>query len=1720
MTTEDRKIQIPVEVDAGPSAAGFAQVEAAAERMADGVAAVSGKASKGVDGITAGAQAGAQKFDRATSSLVQSIQRTTAQVEAGSRANSKYFEVLASQKGVDLAVLKPYLDQLDAVQAKQPAANAALQAGKPVLDNLGISAKQTAAALRGVPAQFTDIITSLQGGQAPLTVLLQQGGQLKDMFGGAGAAAKALGGYVLGLVNPYTVLAAAVGVVAYGYVTGQKEAEEFKKSLITSGNAAGTTAGQMALASAQIASFSGATKTAAAEAVAALAATGKVSGDNLVKFGATAVNANKALGTAIGETVKNFEELGRSPTAALQKLDEKYNFLTASVYSQVRALEEQGKTQEAARIAQDAYANASDGMSRQVVQNLGLVERAWNAVKKATGEVKDSIADVGRGFTPEEQLAAIRAQRAALASQTDTGFTGNSGWMAGAVKDAQAQAGTADKQLAAQEAALAGIVNQQQEAAKAAGAYNEARKQAVSLDQFLLDNKSNALRKQDEELNRTNEINAAVAQGVYTQEQGAKKLAAALGLVNQQYDTGVNLVQIQEAESARLELVKRGQIELDTARKTGFITEEDYIKANTQLELDAIAIRKQALQGELGIARSKQNTEREQAQLSAQIAQADLDANTVRLQGTDQLKIAKYKLLTAIAAVTAAEIEQYQAEKALDIVNKSRNFENQGAAIYRQVEAIQAENTLLAYQLTLGGQTQTQRQVTLEQLRIELALKQRIYNIEHDTNLDLTQKGALIAQERAKAALASDNVARKAYVDEWQRAADTVSNDITDAFVRAVDSGKSLFVELRDSVVNLFKNLVLRPIVNAIVNPIASSIVSSLGLAGASGAANAAGSGGSSLLGNVGGAASLFGAGGLTGSLAAGAGWLTGATSFTGALSAGASLIGTGTAAGIASGLGVVAGALGPIALGVAAISAIISSNRGTPTSSMGDSNATFDATGKALTRNVFGPTSWTPTPSSNSEAVVAQLEKTYLETVANLGIKAAVTNFSYSGNTGKDGKDPQFGLGGAAGSSSFVQGETKLTDDAVKLATSRALLAALEGSDIPDYLRKVFDGLTPASATQAQIDAALADAQAIASVHKALDQLPAAFDSLKAASTDTLQALVANAGGLDTFTANLRTYYDAFATAEEKRADTITSITRTLGAAGLNVSADQVANATRDQFRAIVQAASTTIAQDGGKLYAALLSVAGQFNDLVPAAADAGTAVDDLAKTMAQVAATRQAWQDKLDVLQGKTTQRAVDLQNDLAGVTDAATQAIIRQYYAQLDLKDAATAAADALKTASDAAKTAIDNARQALADARSQADTNVQNALSGVQRAVDAEKQRVTDAFNLKDAAFASSISSLGDTINSLQSLANPLRSALSTLSASSLTPDQQRAQARAMVEAALSDARAGRTVTPSDTLTGAIGTLSKVDPAAYASRAAYLGDVNKTTATLSELAGLTDDGLSIAQKQLKATQDARDAAKKAADEQLSALDNQLATAQAQVNALYSIDDSVKSVSSAIAALSAAITGRSNVGEGKTVTATAAAFLLGNSGQNGVSTYTNDQVKSLSTAEAARALLAAIYSTAFVGLNKSPTGLDPVKVAALAPQVASLADFFGKLTAEQRAALDPGTKAWAKAFGIPGFAVGINQVPADMLALLHKDERVLPAADNRELFARLRNPSPGIEGLVAELKVERAQTALLNQRVETLLATIARNTKATSRTLDDVVNGDSSINSKSVT
>lgn len=370
--------------------------------------------------------------ERLTDSVRQAAVATGVQGEGLQALLGKINPALAALDKLDQqqAALQQYKNTgaLDAetfgeYRAKIDQARIALGNADAALGKTGMTAKATAAALRGVPAQFTDIFVSLQGGQAPLTVLLQQGGQLKDMFGGIAPAAKALGGYVLGLVNPFTVAAAAAGALALAYYKGSQEADEYNKAIIFTGNAAGTSAGQLATMAQQVSATVGTTG-AAAEVLAKLAGNGKIASGSFEEITEAALSMEKATGRSIDETVAEFAKIAKDPVAAAKELNDQYNFLTAAVYSQIVALKDQGDTIGAAKLLTDTYADTIRTRTGEVTENLGLIESAWKGIKSAAAEALDATLSVGRAQTLEQQAEVIR-----LRLQTNQGRGGRAAAM-------------------------------------------------------------------------------------------------------------------------------------------------------------------------------------------------------------------------------------------------------------------------------------------------------------------------------------------------------------------------------------------------------------------------------------------------------------------------------------------------------------------------------------------------------------------------------------------------------------------------------------------------------------------------------------------------------------------------------------------------------------------------------------------------------------------------------------------------------------------------------------------------------------------------------------------------------------------------------------------------------------------------------------------------------------------------------------------------------------------------------------------------------------------------------------------------------------------------------------------------------------------------------------------------------------------------------------------
>ncbi|MGV8718020.1 phage tail tape measure protein [Pseudomonas aeruginosa] len=303
---------------------------------------------------------------------------------------------------VDAETVAEYTERLKAMRN-------ALGDAEDGMNRAGMSAKALSANMRMLPAQITDIVVGLSSGQAPLTVLLQQGGQLMDMFGGIEPAAHAVGGYIAGLVNPYTIAAAAAGVLALAFYQGSVESSRLTNALVKNGNAAGTTAGQLSVFAQQVGAGN-ATVAQAASALTQLAGAGNQLTILYPKIAAAAISWSKVTDQSVEEVVDSFNDLAKNPVDAVKKLDDQLNFLTASQYANIQSLQEQGRTMDAARIATEAYANALASRSTEMEQNLGVVEQAWNGLKSAAKSAWDAILDVGRTESPEQQLQKVYKQ--------------------------------------------------------------------------------------------------------------------------------------------------------------------------------------------------------------------------------------------------------------------------------------------------------------------------------------------------------------------------------------------------------------------------------------------------------------------------------------------------------------------------------------------------------------------------------------------------------------------------------------------------------------------------------------------------------------------------------------------------------------------------------------------------------------------------------------------------------------------------------------------------------------------------------------------------------------------------------------------------------------------------------------------------------------------------------------------------------------------------------------------------------------------------------------------------------------------------------------------------------------------------------------------------------------------------------------------------------------
>ncbi|HDH0580473.1 TPA: phage tail length tape measure family protein [Klebsiella pneumoniae] len=303
-----------------------------------------------------------------------------------------------------------------------------------------ISAGQYKNAMRLLPAQLNDIAVGLAGGMPLFTIFMQQGSQIADSFGGWGNLFEIIKQQLLGagdaadessdslsdnanslsenaenakkltgFLNPMTIgigaLVAVVGTLTYAWYKGSQEQQEFNKSLVLTGNIAGVTTGQLADMARSVADNTGNTTAAAAQALNRVVSGGKIATGSMQTVTEAVVAMNDATDESIDSMVADFEKIAQNPVAAIGELNDKYHFLTLATYNQIKALQDEGNQQEAARLATETYAATMKQRSDQIQSNLGSLEQAWKWLGDAAKGAWDAMLDIGREKSIDQKIA-------------------------------------------------------------------------------------------------------------------------------------------------------------------------------------------------------------------------------------------------------------------------------------------------------------------------------------------------------------------------------------------------------------------------------------------------------------------------------------------------------------------------------------------------------------------------------------------------------------------------------------------------------------------------------------------------------------------------------------------------------------------------------------------------------------------------------------------------------------------------------------------------------------------------------------------------------------------------------------------------------------------------------------------------------------------------------------------------------------------------------------------------------------------------------------------------------------------------------------------------------------------------------------------------------------------------------------------------------------------
>lgn len=324
---------------------------------------------------------------RAFNSLDEQHAQLVAHFEAG-RINGAQFERFN-------AILNRTRERLSGVADVLPEA---LSRQEAAARRAGISVGQYSAAMRTLPAQFTDIATQLAGGQSPLLILLQQGGQIKDQFGSVQGALSGVGEYILsmaGMINPTTLalagLVGTVGLLAAAAYSSSEQFDQVARSLIMMGGAGFSSMQQLNQAAEEVAGKTNTSISSTVDTLVTLNDTGKYTASQMKQI-ATSITLMGKAGSDTKAAMSDFGKIVSDPVKGLASLNEQYGFVDEAMMKNIIQLRKQKGEQAAVTEAIELFAGVMAKRAEETNKATDNIGRVWDALKKSAS---DNFRDIG-----------------------------------------------------------------------------------------------------------------------------------------------------------------------------------------------------------------------------------------------------------------------------------------------------------------------------------------------------------------------------------------------------------------------------------------------------------------------------------------------------------------------------------------------------------------------------------------------------------------------------------------------------------------------------------------------------------------------------------------------------------------------------------------------------------------------------------------------------------------------------------------------------------------------------------------------------------------------------------------------------------------------------------------------------------------------------------------------------------------------------------------------------------------------------------------------------------------------------------------------------------------------------------------------------------------------------------------------------------------------------